>query len=57
MAAGEFRKPTQQEVEILLRNGIKPEGLAVKRSDGDMIHVLRHCTRDEIIIHRGDKKW
>lgn len=57
MATVDFRPPTQQEAEILRRNGVQPDGLAVKRSDSDVLHVLRHCTRDEIIIHRGDKKW
>lgn len=57
MAAGDFRKPTEKEAEILRKNGIQPEGLAVKRSDENLIHVLRFCTRDEIIIHRGDKTW
>ena len=57
MATVDNRTPTQKEMEILKRNGINPEGLAVKRSDKDTIHVLRHNTRDEIIIHRGDKQW
>lgn len=57
MATVDYRTPTQKEMEILERNGIKPEGLAVKRSDKDTIHLLRHNTRDEIIIHRGDKQW
>lgn len=52
-----YRVPTDQEVEIFRQNGIDPEGLSISYADDDCIRALRHKTRDEIVIHRGDKKW
>ena len=52
-----YRVPDDRENEILRRNGIDPEGLAVNYADDNCIRVLRFRTRDEIVIHRGDKKW
>lgn len=54
---GEHRSPTEREIEILRRNGIDPENLAVEYANDDCIRVLRFKTRDEIVIYRGDKKW
>ena len=52
-----FRMPTQEEIEIMRRNGVDPDGVAVTYRDANTIHLLRHKTRDEITIKRGDKKW
>ena len=52
-----YRVPTEKEKEIIRRNGIDPEGLAVTYADENSLHLLRHKTRDEITIRRGDKKW
>lgn len=52
-----YKTPTEREKEIIRRNGIDPEGVAVIHSDDDTIHLLRYTTRDEITINRGDKPW
>lgn len=54
---GKYSTPTEREIEILRRNGIDPENLAISHSDDDCIRALRFKTRDEIVIHRGDKQW
>lgn len=54
---GKYRIPTEQEAEILRRNGIDPDNLTIVHSDDDCIRALRFQTRDEIVVHRGDKKW
>lgn len=51
------RVPNDQEREILLRNGIDPDTVAVERRDEDWILLLVYKTRDHITIHRGDRKW
>lgn len=51
------RTPTEQEKEVIRRNGIDLEGLAVVYADENRLHLLRHETRDEILIYRGDKQW
>lgn len=48
---------TEQQKEVLRRNGIDPEGIAVMYADENRIRLLRHETRDEITIDRGDKPW
>lgn len=57
MAMTKFRMPTAEEKEILRRNGIDPEGVAVIYRENNMIVVLRHKTRDEITIRQGGKPW
>ena len=57
MAMTDFRMPTKEEQEIMLRNGIDPEGVSIKYRDEKMIHLIRHKTRDEITIRQGDRKW
>ena len=57
MATTDFRMPTKEEQEIMLRNGIDPEGVTIKYRDEKMIHLIRHKTRDEITIRQGDRKW
>lgn len=57
MAMTKFRMPTAEEKEILRRNGIDPEGVAVVYRENNMIVVLRHKTRDEITIRQGGKPW
>lgn len=52
-----YRVPTEQEKEIIRRNGIDPEGLAVVSADENCLWLLRHKTRDHIVINRGDKQW
>ena len=57
MAATKFRVPTPEEIEIIRRNGIDPEGLAVRCRSEHAIHLVRLNTRDEISLHQGDKPW
>lgn len=57
MATMKYRIPTEEEKEILRRNGIDTEGVVVCFRDEDTIHLLRHKTQDHITIHNGGKKW
>ena len=57
MAMTKYRMPTAEEKEILRRNGIDPDGVAVTYRDADTIHLVRHKTRDEITIRQGGKPW
>ena len=57
MAMDKYRMPKEEEIEIIRRNGIDPEGVAVTYRDAKTIQLLRYKTRDEIIIKQGDKKW
>jgi hypothetical protein len=52
-----YKIPDDRESEILKRNGIAPESVAIVFSDDDSIRVLNYKTRDEIAIYRGDKQW
>lgn len=52
-----YRVPREDEIEILRRNGIEPKGLVVELRTKDAIYLLRHETRDTIIVRQGDKKW
>lgn len=57
MAMSDYRVPTKEEIEIIRRNGIDPDGVAVTGRDAKTIQLLRYSTRDEITIKQGDKKW
>ena len=57
MAIAENRVPTDKEAEILRRNGIDSDAVAVKHSDKDTIRFKKLKTGDEIVIHRGDRNW
>lgn len=57
MAIVENRAPTDKEIEILRRNGIDATAVAVKHSDKDTIRFKKLKTGDEIVIHRGYRKW
>lgn len=63
-----FTVPTEQQKEIMRRNGIDVDSVSmvVKYADKDTLHLCHHDTRDEIrihdnkgeiTIHRGDKQW
>ena len=43
--------------EILRRNGVDPEGVAVIFRDEKEIVILRHKTRDTISVKMGEKPW
>ena len=57
MAMEKFRVPTEAEKEVIRRNKIDPEGVAVTYSSDNTIRLLVHKTRDTITINRGEKKW
>lgn len=57
MAMSDYRVPDDAEIQILQRNGIDPDGVAVTYRDERTIRLLRYKTRDEITIKMGDKKW
>ena len=57
MAMSDYRVPDDAEIQILKRNGIDPDGVAVTYRDERTIRLLRYKTRDEITIKMGDKKW
>lgn len=52
-----YTVPDEKEREIISRNGIDPDSVAVFLRTEDSIHLLVYKTRDTIAIHRGDKKW
>ena len=54
---GKPRALTDEEVKILRRNGIDPEGKSVTFRQEDSIHLINHHTRDDIVIYQGDRKW
>lgn len=53
----DYRMPDDEEIEILRRNGVDHEGVAVTYRDENTIRLLRYKTRDQITIKMGDKKW
>ncbi len=57
MAMADYRVPEGKEIEILRRNGIDPESVAVTHRDERSITLLCYKTRDQISIRQGDKKW
>lgn len=57
MAMSDYRVPDDAEIQIMKRNGIDPDGVAVTYRDERTIRLLRYKTRDEITIKMGDKKW
>lgn len=52
-----YRPPTEEEEEIIKRNGIDPEEKTVFMRGDDYIYLLCYTTRDIIVIRQGDKKW
>lgn len=52
-----YRIPTKEEIEIIRRNGIDPDGVAVTYRDARTIQLLMYKTRDQITIRQGDRKW
>lgn len=57
MAMQDYRVPTQEEAQIISRNGIDPNKVAVTFRDETTIRMLRYDTRDSITIRQGDKRW
>ena len=51
------REPDARELEIIRRNGIDPNEVAVVLSAEEYIVLLVFRTRDTITINRGDKLW
>ncbi len=52
-----YRVPTEEEKEILRRNGIDPEHVAVFYREERRFCLLNHLTRDRITVTQGDKPW
>ena len=52
-----YRVPTEEEKRILIRNGIDPEGCVVSHATEEAIYLLRHKTRDEIVVRQGCRSW
>ena len=52
-----YRVPDEQEQRIIRENGMDPEQFAVSYRSEDAIYLLNFKTRDEVAIHRGDRKW
>lgn len=52
-----YRVLTEQEEEILRRNGIDTEHVVVELRTEVSIWLLNHKTRDTIVVRQGDKKW
>ena len=57
MGMAKYRMPTEEELAIIRRNGIDPDGVCVSFRSEDTICLLRYKTRDEIVIRQGDRNW
>lgn len=59
MAMSKFRSPTDEERNILKRNGFDPDrvSVAIVRREEDSIHLKVHRTGDEIMIWQGCRRW
>lgn len=55
--SNDVRCLTDEEKEILRRNGIDTNSVSVTFRKDDTIHLINHKTRDDIIIYQGDRKW
>lgn len=49
--------PNEAEEKIMLANGLDPHAFCVTFRDETKICLRNYKTRDDIIIHQGDKKW
>ena len=38
-------------------NGLQPDAFCVIHSDEDTIVLRNYKTRDDLTIHKGDRKW
>ena len=54
---GKPRTLSDEEIKILRRNKIDPEGKDVTFRTENSICLLNHYTRDEITIYNVGKKW
>lgn len=52
-----YAVPDQKQREIISRNGIDPDSVAVFMAGKDFIRLLVYKTRDTITISMGDKQW
>lgn len=59
MAMDKFRVPTEEEKQIIARNGIDLDRvpMAVTYRTEDVIFLKAHKTGDEITIRQGCKNW
>lgn len=57
MAMSKFPVPTEEEAEILRRNGIDPDRVTVMNRSEDTIWLKCYRTGDEITIRQGFKPW
>jgi len=49
--------PDEKEEQILRENGMDPHKYCVTHRSEDMICLRNYKTRDDITIHKGDRKW
>ena len=49
--------PDEQEQRILRENHMDPGHYGVTYQDKDTIRLLCFDTRDDIVIHKGDRPW
>ena len=57
MAIGKVRCLTELETGILNRNGVDPSHCSVVHRDETCIVLINHRTRDNIVIHQGERTW
>lgn len=53
----DYPVPTKEQAEIIRRNGIDPDSVAVNASGKGWLLLLVYKTRDTIRIEQGDRKW
>ena len=54
---GKARVPDEQERRIMQENGMDPEKYCVTFRDETTIVLRNYKTRDDVTIHKGDRKW
>lgn len=54
---GKARVPDEQEKKIIRENGMDPERFCVTFRDETTIALRNFNTRDDVTIHKGDRKW
>ena len=50
-----YKIPNEAQREILIRNGIDPDGCIVRLAEKDVLWIERHMTGDEITVRPGVK--
>ena len=49
--------PNETVAKIMEENGINPDRFCVLMQDESTIILRNYKTRDDVVIHQGDKPW